>query len=300
MLESKIDDLYRQALDEFIPARSALASELKGDDAKRVKALKKPTIVPWAVNQVYWHARPIFDHVQRSGADLRRAQIAALEGRTADVHGAADAHRKAIASAVDRAMTLAGTVKMNPNRDAVARTFEALSLASLPQESPGRLTQPLQPGGFELLAGVEPVIRSAPSKEGADTPLSRGTPTKGAPYTHRADGLKSTPRVGDGLKTVPTRGSKPAAKIDTRRAAEERAAAAQRAAAERKRERAQAAAARRHDAAIAKLEGEVERARREAARARAAWDRATDEVSAAERRLSEARGTRPPSLFTRT
>ena len=85
MLESKIDDLYRKPLNEFIPARSALASELKGDDGRRIKALKKPTLVPWAVNQVYWHARPIFDRVQASGADLRRAQIAALEGRKADV-----------------------------------------------------------------------------------------------------------------------------------------------------------------------------------------------------------------------
>jgi hypothetical protein len=299
MLESKIDDLYRKPPDEFIPARAALASELKGDDAKRVKALKKPTIVPWAVNQVYWHARPIFDDVLRSGADLRRAQIAALEGRKADVHGASDAHRKAIASAVDRAMTLAGAAQVTPNRDAVARTFEALSLASAPHESPGRLTQPLQPGGFELLAGVEPVIRSAPMKGVPDTPVSRATPTKSTSDTHRA-GDALTHRGGDGLKTVPTQGSKPAAKIDTRRAAEERAAAAQRAAAERKRERAHAAAVRRHEAAIAKLEGELERAKKEAARARVAWDRATDAVSAAERRLSEVRATRPPSLFTRT
>src|SRR4051794_6063858 len=92
-LESGIDDLYRKPLDEFVAARSALASELKGDDSRRVKALKKPTLVPWAVNQVYWHARSVFDRVQESGADLRRAQIAALEGRKADVHGATDAHR---------------------------------------------------------------------------------------------------------------------------------------------------------------------------------------------------------------
>ena len=96
MLESKIDDLYRKPLNEFISARSALASEHKGDDGRRIKALKKPTLVPWAVNQVYWHARPIFDRVQASGADLRRAQIAALEGRKADVQAAAAAHRKAI------------------------------------------------------------------------------------------------------------------------------------------------------------------------------------------------------------
>jgi hypothetical protein len=282
-LESKIDDLYRQRLDEFVSARSALASELKGADAKRVKALKKPTIVPWAVNQVYWHARPIFDRVQQRGSELRRAQIAALEGRTADVHGATDAHRKAIASAVESAMSLAGAAQLNPDRDAVARTFEALSLASASQEPAGRLTHPLQPGGFELLAGVKPVLSSTPARD--------------VPKPHRVPDERG---AGDGPHAVPS--SKPAAKTDTRRAsedraaeeraAEERAAAAQRAVAERKHERARAAAARRHDAAIAALERDVARARQQAARARLAWDRATDAVSAAERRLSEARGPR--------
>ena len=279
MLESKIDDLYRKPLDEFVSARSALASELKGDDAKRVKGLKKPTIVPWAVNQVFWHAKPIFDRVQSSGAELRRAQISALEGRKADVHGAVDAHRKAIASAVERAVALAKTAQVNPDRDAVARTFEALSIASDPPEPPGRLTQPLQPGGFELLAGVEPVTRPLSKGTAArsvpDIPLSRATPIKGVP---------DTPRVGDGLKTATAKLSKAA--IDSQRAAAERAAA------DRKRERERAAAARRHEAAIAKLEREVAYARQQAARARLAWDRATDEVSAAERRLSEARGPR--------
>ena len=198
MLESKIDDLYRKPLNEFISARSALASEHKGDDGRRIKALKKPTLVPWAVNQVYWHARPIFDRVQASGADLRRAQIAALEGRKADVQAAAAAHRKAIGSAVERAMTLAKAAQMNPDRDAVARTFEALSIASEPPEPPGRLTQPLQPGGFELLAGVEPMARASegrtPTKGVPDTPLSRGTPIKGVPSTHRAgDGPRDRP-----------------------------------------------------------------------------------------------------------
>jgi hypothetical protein len=286
-LESKIDDLYRKPLDEFVAARSALAAELKGDDAKRVKALKKPTIVPWAVNQVFWHAKPIFDRVQVSGADLRRAQIAALEGRKADVHSAADAHRKAIAAAVERAIALANTAQVNPDRDAVARTFEALSIASDPAEPPGRLTHPLQPGGFELLAGVEPVARPSlvgtHAKGAPDVSLSRGTPAKGVPVTHRG-GVPPTRRAGDGLKTVPATPSK--ATIEAQQAAAERAAA------ERARERALAAAARRHDAVIAKLEREVVRARQHAAQARLAWDRATDEVSAAERRLSEARAPR--------
>jgi hypothetical protein len=163
------------------------------------------------VNQVYWHARSIFDRLQRSGADLRRAQIAALEGRTADVHSAAAAHRKAVASAVEQAMTLAQAAQANPDRDAVARTFEALSIASDTPEPPGRLTHPLRPGGFELLAGVEPVAKPSPGGTAKRVPLgdARYPPGDGG------DGLSDrpeatgavdrgtapkTPPVGDGLR----------------------------------------------------------------------------------------------------
>jgi hypothetical protein len=56
-LESSIDNLYRAALSEFVGARAALAKTLSGADAQRVKKLPKPTVVPWAVNQLYWRDR---------------------------------------------------------------------------------------------------------------------------------------------------------------------------------------------------------------------------------------------------
>jgi hypothetical protein len=163
-LESRIDDLYAGPLDAFVAVRSALAADLKGADARTVRQLKKPTSVPWAVNQVYWHARAAFDRLQRSGAELRRAQIAALEGRSVNVQAAVGVHRQAIASTVEQAMQLAEAARIHPSRDGLARTFEALSLASTPPHPPGRLTHPLQPGGFETLAGVEPAARSTPEK----------------------------------------------------------------------------------------------------------------------------------------
>src|SRR5260370_40134592 len=95
-LESSIDSLYQGPLDAFVAARAALAKTLAGADAKHVKGLQKPTVVPWAINQVYWHARPVYDRLLKSGGVFRSAQIAALGGRSADVRGAADAHRKAI------------------------------------------------------------------------------------------------------------------------------------------------------------------------------------------------------------
>jgi hypothetical protein len=239
-LESRIDDLYATRLDEFVAARAALAAELKGAEARRIRVLKKPTSVPWAVNQVYWHARGAFERLQQSGTALRRAQVAALEGQSADVHAAVGVHRKAIASAVEQAMKLAQAAGIHPSRDGLTRTFEALSLASTPPEPPGRLTHPMQPGGFEMLAGVEPARRGAP--QGGFRPAS--------PDPEQV------------------------------------------AAAERTRQRAAAAATRRRDAAIAGLERAVLRAKEHAALTRRAWDRATDELAAAERRLVAMRDSR--------
>ena len=64
------------------------------------------------------------------------------------------AHRRAIADTVAQAERLAAAAGSQPGTDALARTFEALSLAPAPPEPPGRLTHPLQPGGFETLSGV--------------------------------------------------------------------------------------------------------------------------------------------------
>ena len=169
-LDSKIDDLYQKPLEAFIESRTALAKTLSGADAKRVRALPKPTVVAWAVNQVYWRARPVYDAVIKSGERLRKAQIAALEGRNADIRSASDEHRRALADAVKMAERLAGSVGSSPAADALMRTFESLSLAKTPPEEPGRLTRPLQPAGFEALGGIAlkaPKVPAVPAKSAA-------------------------------------------------------------------------------------------------------------------------------------
>ena len=153
-LDAKIDELYRLPLAEFTSARNALAKTLSKDDAKIVKALEKPTVVPWAVNQVYWRARATYDRLMKSGEKLRTAQIAALEGRAADVRAASEAHRRAISEAVAEAERLASASGAKPGADPLARTFESLSLATSAPGQPGRLTDALQPAGFEALAGL--------------------------------------------------------------------------------------------------------------------------------------------------
>ena len=153
-LDAKIDDLYRLPLNEFTGARNALAKSLTGGDAARVRALAKPTVVPWAVNQLYWRARRTYDRLMKSGEKLRAAQIAALEGRAADVRAVSDAQRRAIGDAVAEAARLAAPAGAKPDAGALARTFESLSLATSAPASPCRLTDALQPAGFEALAGI--------------------------------------------------------------------------------------------------------------------------------------------------
>jgi hypothetical protein len=179
-LESSIDRLYQEPLEGFVAARTALAKTLTGAEAKRVKALPKPTAVPWAVNQVYWHARPVYDRLIKSGGALRAAQITALGGRAADVRGAGDAHRKAIAAAAAEAVRLAAAGGVNLSADVLSQTLEVLSLASTPAESAGRLTKPLRPAGFEALAGVTVKAPAHVSSRSAPAPEKKPSAGKGS------------------------------------------------------------------------------------------------------------------------
>src|SRR3954464_8449882 len=156
--DDKLDELYQQPLADFISARNALAKTLSGADAQRVKALPKPTVVAWAANQVYWQARAAYDALMKSGERVRKAQIAALQGKAADIRGANEEHRRAVSAAVSEAERLASSAGSKPSPDAVTRACEALSWTPHPPDPPARLTELLQPGtGFEALAGITPV-----------------------------------------------------------------------------------------------------------------------------------------------
>ena len=162
-LDGQIDELYQLPLGEFTAARNALAKTLTGADASLVKRLEKPTVVPWAVNQLYWRDRPAWDRLMKSGAALRSAQIAALEGKKTDVRRAGDAHRKALAEAIERAVALAAEGGAKPGPEPMSRMLEALSISPAPVAHPGRLTELVQPAGFEALTGVTPKAVPAPA-----------------------------------------------------------------------------------------------------------------------------------------
>ena len=155
-LESELDRLYQLPLEEFTKARNLLAKALTGSTAQRVKSLTKPSLPAWAVNQLYWQARPTYAAMIDAAEHLRGAQRAVLEGRSTDVGKAQDVHRTALRAGTDKAaaiLTSSGRPSSSGTLDVIRRTLEALPKQN---EAPGRLMQALEPGGFELLTGITP------------------------------------------------------------------------------------------------------------------------------------------------
>src|SRR5262245_40315332 len=136
-----IDALYQALPGEFTASRNALAKTLTGEPAREVRSLKKPTVVPWAINQVYWKARPVYDTLMARGRELRTAQIASLKGKKSDVRPAMEAHRRAVGEAVHRAQQIATEAGLSPDAEQLARMLEAVSLAPAPPADAGRFTE---------------------------------------------------------------------------------------------------------------------------------------------------------------
>jgi hypothetical protein len=151
-LDEDIDRLYQLPLDQFTTARNALAKQA-GADGAQIRDLEKPSVAAWAVNQLYWHRRPAYDALMQAAEALRAAHKAVLGGRAADLREAGQAHEKQIDQAT-KATLAALADQGQPVTDATKQAI-VTSLRALPVEGPpGRLTRPLQPGGFEMLQGL--------------------------------------------------------------------------------------------------------------------------------------------------
>lgn len=176
-LEDEVDALFRLPLAEFTDARNALAARLKKSgrseekaEADRVKALGKPSISAWAVNQLYWNHREAFDRLIASGKRFHKAQASRGGGKVADMREALDTRREALTELSDLATSLLLDAGHNTSLDTIRRitsTLEAISaMSELASRSdaprPGRLTHDVDPPGFESLASFVPGMRSVP------------------------------------------------------------------------------------------------------------------------------------------
>jgi hypothetical protein len=160
--EDDVDALFRVPLAEFTGERNALAAQLKKsgrvNDALQVKALSKPSVSAWAVNQLYWNHREAFDGLLASAERFHKAQMSRGSAKIADMRAALDTRREALAHLSDLATSVLRDASHNPSPDTILRittTLEGLSAFASRSDGPrpGRLTHDVDPPGFESLAG---------------------------------------------------------------------------------------------------------------------------------------------------
>ncbi|NED95144.1 hypothetical protein G1H11_07430 [Phytoactinopolyspora alkaliphila] len=298
-LDAAATELYGLPLDEFVPARDALAKEAKrqgaADVAARIKGLRKPTHPAWLANQLVRAHRQDVDELVGVGDEMREA--------TADGDGARlrelAARRKEKVDAL-----LAKVAKLNggkrPSHDAVEALNETLLAATADpgvaaELQVGRLTHPLQHVGFGLPGGGAAQVislsqaRAAREKreDGRGAPPRPSSPAK--PRARRADDEDVKDEdAGEGAEDATT--------------ARERRLAQQRAEAEREFEEADAAVTEaeehvggletaldeRQDA-LESAEAKVERLLAELEAAKGELENARTGVDDAEEELGEAR-----------
>src|SRR5438128_11611080 len=161
-LDDDIDALFKLPLTEFVGARKALAARLKQNgfvsEAEGVKALAKPSISAWTVNQLYWRHREAFDELIATGQRFRKAQVT---GKMVNMREALDARREALSHLSDLATEALRDAGHNPSLDTlrrIATTLEALSVATSISDRPtlGRLTHDIDPPGFDSLGSFTP------------------------------------------------------------------------------------------------------------------------------------------------
>ena len=202
-LEDDVDSLFRLPLAEFTGARNTLAARLKksgrGDEAALVKALGKPSVTAWAVNQLYWNHREAFDRLIASGEHFHKAQTSRHGGKLADMRTAMDARREALTQLSDLVTSLLQDAGHSPSLDIgrrITTTLEGMSAYASRSDDPrpGRLTHDVDPPGFESLASFIPSAGMTgltkkpepptPSKKPSTVPSpATNTRRKAAPHT---------------------------------------------------------------------------------------------------------------------
>ena len=131
------DELYGLAPAEFTPTRDARAKELKREDpalAQQVKALRKPSLAAWVVDQLVRRETEQVDQVIAVGAALRAAQ-ADLDGE--ELRALSRQRRQLTAAVTTRARAVAGGLgqKVTP---AVSDQVEATLTAAMVDEGCAR------------------------------------------------------------------------------------------------------------------------------------------------------------------
>ena len=172
-LEAELDGLYDIPPPSFIPARNDLAQRLKqagqADAAERVKQLRKPTVVLWAVNQLARRHRDEVRALLAAGDRLRVAQEAALRGDSQQLRAATAEERKILLSLTQQGEELLREAGHSADARRIAGTLRAAAVDETGREllEQGRLSEELEATGFGAFAGMDIPSKS---KQAGTTP----------------------------------------------------------------------------------------------------------------------------------
>jgi hypothetical protein len=184
-LADEIERLYQLTPSEFTAARNALASQQKSPaDKAAVRVLQKPSTPAWAVNQLFWKRRKVFQQVLDAARKVREAHAQQLAGRFADVQSAERHQSETLKTAADEIRELlrsAGENASPATMNAVVETLQALP----GREDYGRLTKPLKPLGFEALAGLVPRGGATIARLAESRPVFGASTAAGSPPAKR-------------------------------------------------------------------------------------------------------------------
>ena len=212
------DELFGLPPEEFVAARDEVARRLRregdAEAARRVKALRRPSLSAWAVNQLARSRQQALEGLLAAGERLRAAHQAALAGGdAAELRAATRAEREAVAGLVSAALDRlreAGHPTTETTRDRIAATLHAA--AASPEAADlvrhGRLTADLDPSGFGAAPGGPAAVAGRPA-------AASGRPATGP----EVDGDRATAAEDDAAARRARRAAAVAARDDARRRA---------------------------------------------------------------------------------
>ena len=191
-------ELYGLPLEEFTRERDTLARELKRDGkkeaAEEVRALRKPPVFVWAINQAARRRPEVTRALVKAGAELRKAQRAAVSGKSpGGLQEATRSHRRLVdelTGAAHEALEERGSV----GPAVVTKVAQTLRAASVDKEASkalvaGTLAEDVEQVGFGPLLSAVPSRprRTRPTPKPKPKPPPRRKPEPKPPPKPRPD-----------------------------------------------------------------------------------------------------------------
>ena len=166
-LEPELDRLYQLPPGEFTAARDELAKRLRSEgereQAEEVKKLRKPSVAVWLVNRLARERELDVQRLAKAGEALTKSG-----GGSGAFAAARDDEQQALERLSQAGHEIAE--REGTGAAAVDRATQTLRAASLTDEGRallkrGRLTEELQPPGFEALTGLTLETPKPPAKQ---------------------------------------------------------------------------------------------------------------------------------------